>query len=177
MRRATALLALALAACEQASEVAPPEPTTAASANPTPSPSASPTARDYTPPTLTPEAEKSEKGARNLLLAWAGAMEDRAFGAAYGLFGEYAERTGMSAAQYATSFASYRTVNAAIGEGAVEGACGSSYYEVPVTLTGTTASGATYIREGTITLRRAKDVDGATPAQLKWHLEKLEWTE
>jgi hypothetical protein len=177
MRRTAILLALALAACgraEQASEIAP-EPTTAASATPTSSPSASATVRDYTPPTLTPEVEKTEKGARNLLLAWAAAMEDRAFAAAYGVFGEYAERAELSAAQYVASFEDYRTVNVAVGEGMTEGACGSSYYEVPLTLTGTTNGGATYIREGTITLRRVNDVDGATPAQLKWHLERLEW--
>lgn len=179
MRRMAILLALTLAACgraEQAGDVAPtPKPSSAAAEAPTPSPSASAAVRDYAPPMLTPEAGKSETGARNLLLAWAAAMEDRAFAAAYDLFGEYAGRTRQTAAQYAASFGTYRTVDVAVGEGVSEGACGSSYYEVPVTLTGTTSRGATYIREGTITLRRVNDVDGATPAQLKWHLERLEW--
>jgi hypothetical protein len=179
MRKLPLLLSLLLIACgqpEQASEPTP-EATATEVVTATPSPIASASARDYTPPQLTPEAEKTEKGARNLLLAWALAMEDRAFGPAYLLFGEYAERTGQSSAQYAASFADYRTVNVAIGEGMADGACGSSYYEVPVTLTGTTQDGKTYVREGTITLRRVNDVDGATPAQLKWHLEKLEWDE
>lgn len=176
MRRVALILAFALAGCdvtEQPSETREPTPALAPSA----SPAASPTGRDYAPPLLTPEAEKGETGARNLLLAWADAMEDRAFGAAYRLFGDYAERTGSSAAEYAAAFARYRTVTVAIGEGAVEGVCGSLYYEVPVTLSGTTQAGETYIREGTITLRRANDVDGATAAQLRWHLELLEWGE
>src|SRR5690606_30762849 len=150
-----------------------------ASLPPLPEPSASPgaPARDYTPPRLTPEAEKGEEGARNLLLAWAAAMEDRAFGAAYALFGEYADRTGQSASGYAATFADYATVNAAVGDGTSEGAAGSIYYQVPVTLSGTTRSGGTYLREGTMTLRRVNDVPGATPAQLRWHLERLEWDE
>jgi hypothetical protein len=174
------MLVLAACSAEPASET--PEPTATpslASATPAPSPNPSPSAteRDYTPPVLTPEAEKSETGARNLLLAWADAMEDRAFGAAYRLFGDYAERTGQTATQYATTFADYRTITVSVGEGEGEGAAGSIYYEVPVTLTGTTFAGAPYVRDGTMTLRRVNDVDGATPAQLRWHLDRLAWSD
>lgn len=175
-RRAALLASLLLAACgpaQQASDAPTPTATAAEPARPSPSPGASP--RDYAPPVLTPEAERSEKGARNLLLAWAAAMEDRAFAAAYGLFGDYAERTGLSAEQYAASFGPYRTVTVAIGEGAGEGAAGSIYYQAPVTLSGTLADGSAYRRTGTITLRRINDVDGATPAQLRWHLDGIAW--
>lgn len=183
MRRASLILVAALAACGPSQEpsepaatvTASPEAILSASASALPVSEITPPVRDYAPPTLTPEAEKGEKGARNLLLAWADAMEDRAFEAAYRLFGDYAGRAAPSPARYAAAFADYRTVTVAIGEGAVEGACGSSYYEVPITLTGTTTAGETYVREGTMTLRRVNDVDGATPAQLRWHLEKLAW--
>ncbi len=182
MRKLALFLALPLAACGSQQPVneepaMTPEPTPVASPTPSPVPTASASAsvRDYTPPQLTAEAEKGEKGARNLLLAWASAMEDRAFGPAYALFGEYADRTGQSASEYAATFADYRTVNVAIGEGDGEGAAGSIYYEVPVTLSGTTRSGGTYLREGTMTLRRVNDVPGATAAELRWHLDRLEW--
>jgi hypothetical protein len=182
MRALLLFAAIALAACGQtptADET--PDPALTASSSPTPaptpSPSASATARDYTPPVLTPEAEKSETGARNLLLAWADAMEDRAYGPAYALFGEYAERTGQTAAQYAATFADYRTVTVAVGEGSGDAGAGSIYYEVPVTLTGTTKAGKPYVRDGTIVLRRVNDVDGATPAQLRWHLDRLAWSD
>jgi hypothetical protein len=187
MRRAplglALVFALVLAACGQAQEASEPAATTSpspsATASPLPStsPSASPTGRDYTPPVLTPEAEKSETGARSLLLAWADAMEDREYGPAYALFGQYASRTGQSAAQYAASFADYRTVTVSVGEGMAEGACGSLYYEVPVTLSGTTDAGKPYVRDGTMTLRRVNDVDGATAAQLRWHLDRLVWSD
>ncbi|HTM94895.1 MAG TPA: hypothetical protein VL100_03625 [Croceibacterium sp.] len=180
MRKLALFLVLPLAACgpqqpATTEGASTPDPGPVASPAPSPTPTASAPVRDYTPPRLTADAEKGEKGARNLLLAWASAMEDRAFGPAYALFGEYAERTGQSASEYADTFADYRTVNAAIGEGTSEGAAGSIYYEVPVTLSGTTRSGGTYLREGTMTLRRVNDVDGATPSQLRWHLERLEW--
>jgi hypothetical protein len=178
MRKLALLLVLPLAACgspEPASEAAAtPEPTPE-TLLPSPEPSESAPAHDYTPPKLTSEAEKGEEGARNLLLAWAAAMEDRAFGPAYALFGEYADRTGQNAPEYAATFADYATIHAAVGGGTSEGAAGSIYYEVPVTLSGTTRSGGTYLREGTITLRRVNDVPGATPAELRWHLERLEW--
>ena len=183
MRKLALFLVLPLAACgsqqpvNEAVATPTPTPTPEASLPPLPMPSDSASApmRDYTPPQLTAEAEKGEEGARNLLLAWASAMEDRAFGAAYALFGDYADRTGQSASEYAATFADYRTVNASIGEGEGEGAAGSIYYEVPVTLSGTTRSGGTYLREGKMTLRRVNDVPGATAAELRWHLERLEW--
>jgi hypothetical protein len=184
MRGAALALMLVLAACSAQPAGETPEPAATASlAVPVPSPSPSPsstpssTARDYTPPVLTPEAEKSETGARSLLLAWADAMEDRAFDAAYRVFGEYAERTGQTATRYAATFADYRTVTVAVGDGVGEGAAGSIYYEVPITLTGTTFAGKRYERRGTITVRRVNDVDGASPAQLRWHLDRLAWSD
>lgn len=180
MRKLALLLVLPLVACGQEPEgetAATPEPATESSGTPSPAPSpavnASP--RDYAPPRLTAEAEKGEEGARNLLLAWAAAMEDRAFSAAYGLFGEFAERTGKSETEYEAAFADYRTVHVALGEGAPEGAAGSIFYEVPVTLSGTLVNGGTYLREGRMILRRVNDVPGAQPAELRWHLERLEW--
>jgi hypothetical protein len=54
------------------------------------------------------------------------------------------------------------------GKGTGEGACGSLYYEAPVTLR-FDESGEE--RTGTITLRRVNDVEGAAPDQLRWHIE------
>lgn len=132
---------------------------------------------DYTPPELTPEAAKGEKGARNLLLSWAQAMEDRAFASAYALYRKGGPASGQSAADYAASFAGYRTITAAIGEGMVEGAAGSLFYEVPVTLTGEAQDGSPYRRSGTIVLRRVNDVPGAEDWQLAWHIDRIEWKE
>ena len=77
----------------------------------------------------------------------------------------------MSAGAYAAQFAPYRKITIGVGEGAVEGAAGSLYYEVPVTFTGERKTGAAVERKGTIVVRRVNDVEGATPEQLRWHIE------
>jgi hypothetical protein len=55
------------------------------------------------------------------------------------------------------------------GVGEIEGAAGSLFYEAPVMLR-FAEGGET--RTGTITLRRVNDVEGATPEQLRWHIER-----
>lgn len=166
MRALPLLLALGLAACGS-----PPEDEAVEPAETPPSPVATETP-DYTPPELTAEAAKGEKGARNVLLSWAQAIEDRAFDAAYALYGVNGPET---ATQFAANFASYETITVALGDGEVEGAAGSLYYEVPVTLTGTAQGGSPYRREGTIVLRRVNDVPGAGAWQLAWHIERIDW--
>jgi hypothetical protein len=143
---------------------------------PAPSPEATPSPTPtLTPPPLTPEAAKGEKGARNVLLTWARAMEARAFGSAYALYGKNGPASGESEADFAASFAGYKTIAVALGDGQIEGAAGSSYYQVPVTLSGVAQDGSAYKRSGTITLRRVNDVPGAEPWQLAWHVERIEW--
>lgn len=62
----------------------------------------------------------------------------------------------------------------AFGHGEVEGAAGSLYYELPVTLV---ADGGKVTRQGTLTMKRVNDVPGAEDWQLAWHIEKLEWAQ
>ncbi|MBB3990481.1 hypothetical protein [Croceicoccus naphthovorans] len=61
------------------------------------------------------------------------------------------------------------------GEGRQEGAAGSLYYEVPVTVMGSNADGAGQSLTGKMVLRRVNGVDGATPEQLSWRIERIEW--
>ena len=83
---------------------------------------------------LVPEAEKGEKGARNVLLAWARALENKQFARARAQWGDRGRRSGMSQAAYAAQFDGYRRITIGFGEGEVEGAAGSLYYEAPVAL-------------------------------------------
>lgn len=125
---------------------------------------------DLTPAELVPEAEKGETGARNVLLAWARALELKEFDQAWMLFGEGGAQSGMTAAGYAAQFADYRDIIVEVADGSIEGGAGSLYYEVPTTISGTTMGGGPYRLTGTTVLRRVNDVDGATPTQLRWHL-------
>ena len=176
---------VALAACSpQPAEDAVPGDSVDVSSSATP-PAPSPTVEagsaetpgeDLSAPMLTPEAEKGEKGARNILFEWARALESKDFDRAYAQWGDGGKRSGMSREAYARQFAQYDRITVAIGLGTVEGAAGSLYYQVPVTLTGVTASGETETLQGPVTVRRVNDVDGASAAQLRWHIEtaKLE---
>jgi len=70
---------------------------------------------------------------------------------------------------------SAREVHANIGApGRAEGAAGSLYVEVPVQVYGRGADGAAIDRRGTAVLRRVNDVPGSTPAQRRWHIERIQ---
>ena len=127
---------------------------------------------DITPAPLTPEAGRTEKGARTNLLAWARGIELREFDQAWNLMGD-AAKAQTSRAQFNALFHPLRDITVAVPGGEMEGAAGSSYYTVPTTVTGTRTDGTKVVLKGDVVLRRVNDVDGATPAQLKWHIEQV----
>jgi hypothetical protein len=138
---------------------------------------ASEAAPDLTPPILTPEAERGEKGARNVLLSFARAIELKQFGQAWALLSP-ADKAKWSRADFATMFADLGKITVAVPTGTMEGAAGSSYYTAPVTITANDKDGRPVRIEGEAVLRRVNDVPGATAVQLRWHFEKvtLDWT-
>lgn len=132
---------------------------------------------DLTPPVLTSEAERGEKGARNVLLSWARAIELREYDQAWDLFGASGKER-MSRAEFARIFAGLDDITVAVPGGSMEGAAGSSYYTSQATITAEDADGRPVRFEGPVVLRRVNDVPGATAAQLRWHVESadLDWT-
>ncbi|GAA4009989.1 hypothetical protein GCM10022280_03920 [Sphingomonas swuensis] len=150
---------------------APAAPTTPAPAN------TAEQAPDLSPPPLVPEAERGEKGARNVLLSFARAIELKQFGQAWAMLSP-GDKARWSRSAFAANFADLGKITVAVPGGTMEGAAGSLYYEAPITITGTDRDGRPVRYEGTATLRRVNDVDGATPAQLRWHFDnlKLDWT-
>lgn len=132
---------------------------------------------DLTPPTLTPEAERGVKGARNVLLSFARAIELREYDQAWALLST-GDQKKWDKAGFARMFADLGKTTVAIPDGEMEGAAGSSYYTAPVTITANDQSARPVRIEGEAVLRRVNDVDGATPAQLRWHFDKLtlDWT-
>lgn len=132
---------------------------------------------DLTPPVLTPEAEQGVKGARNVLLSFARAIELTQFDQAWALLSP-ADKEKWSRPEFAKMFADLGKITVAVPTGTMEGAAGSSYYTAPVTITANDKDGRPVRIEGEAVLRRVNDVPGATPAQLRWHFEtlKLDWT-
>ena len=190
---AALLFALMLAACDRPpdSQEAPPPAVTASGGTETktdgePPPENTPASRadgtddgspDLTPPELTPEAERGVEGARNVLLSFARAIEQKEYGQAWALLSP-ADKRKWSETQFAALFADLHEAIVAVPTGTMEGAAGSIYYTAPVSVTGTDKDGRPVRIEGEAVLRRVNDVDGATPAQLRWHFEKLtlDWT-
>ncbi|MGV1682857.1 hypothetical protein [Sphingopyxis sp. NJF-3] len=73
---------------------------------------------------------------------------------------------------FRAGFAHTRTTRVTIGAaGDAEGAAGSIYLTVPVTVEATLDSGAPQRFRGEYILRRVNDVDGATADQLRWHID------
>ena len=127
---------------------------------------------DITPAALSGDAAKGEKGARNLLLAWARGIELREFDQAWDLMGGTAKAQ-LSKAQFNARFHPLKNITVAVPAGTMEGAAGSSYYTAPTTVTGNRADGTKVTLKGEVVLRRVNDVPGATPEQLAWHIEQV----
>jgi len=123
------------------------------------------------PPVLTDAAERGEKGARNVLLEFARAIEMKRFGEASALLGPAGAQWGEG--ELARRFAGMGRLTVAVGDGTMEGAAGSSYYSVPLSVTGADREGRLARIAGEAVVRRVNDVDGATAAQLRWHFASL----
>jgi hypothetical protein len=56
------------------------------------------------------------------------------------------------------------------GKGTSESAAGSLYYKAPVTITD-----GQHLIKGEVVVRRTNDIEGATPEQLRWHIESIKF--
>ncbi|WP_145010357.1 hypothetical protein [Pseudomonas oryzihabitans] len=81
-------------------------------------------------------------------------------------------RPGHSYRKFRQGYARTRSVQVTLGQlGPVEGAAGSLYVSVPVTVTARLADGTRQTFTGTYQVRRVNDVDGASAEQRRWHLD------
>ena len=128
-------------------------------------------------PVMMPQVERGVEGARNFLLSFAQAIEQQNYDKAWSLLSP-GDQQQWSKKQFAANFADLRDITVAIPTGTTDGGAGSIYYTAPVTITATDKDGRPVRFEGEAVLRRVNDVDGATPAQLRWHFGTLtlDWT-
>lgn len=90
---------------------------------------------------------------------------------AYALWAQQGEASRQSFADFKRGFAHTRSTIVAVGKpGNQEGAAGSTYISIPVTVSAITDQGEQQHFAGTYQLRRVNDVDGVTDAQLHWHI-------
>lgn len=175
---------LHLAGCDKAPspgqpEVTAPEAPATPSSPPAvlPSATASPAPTESTPAPPSPETAgnlpgPTDRDPTHALVYWRAAMERHDWVAARRVFGDFGAQSGMTPQAFVRAWDKYRIVDVTVGTGEQDGAAGSSFYEVPVTITGLTKANKPYNLAGRLTLRRVNDVDGATPEQLRWHIER-----
>ena len=113
-----------------------------------------------------PAAEKTPAAARAVVARYYDAIEHGRYRTAYAIWSG-----NQSYAAFVRGFA--RTAHTRVVTGRPtdgEGAAGSVFITVPVTVSATLKNGTRQRFRGTYVLRRVNDVDGATPAQLRWHI-------
>ena len=72
--------------------------------------------------------------------------------------------------EFAAAYEKYKTINIELGEGRIEGAAGTVYYEAPVVMEGELQSGEPYRMEGPVVVSRVNNVPGASTEELEWHI-------
>ena len=98
-------------------------------------------------------------------------LNQRKFGEAYMLLGPGAPPR----PQFEGRFAQYSDLKVTAGvPGDQEGAAGSIFLSVPLSISGA-LSGKRTTSSATVIMRRVNDVPGSTEAQRRWHIERIDW--
>ena len=115
-------------------------------------------------------APKSMAAAAAVVQRYYSAINARDFDTAWSQWGDNGS-PGQTRAAFEAGFAQTRSVRVAIGKlEPGDAGAGSIYQPVPVTVTATLTNGKRQIFRGSYVVRRVNGVDGATAAQLRWHL-------
>ena len=119
--------------------------------------------------------DDSAQGAANLIRHYYADLDRGDFRAAYARWGNDGEDSRQSFADFKRGFAGTATTSVDVGTpGDSEGAAGSIYIDVPVTVRARLKDGTRQRFTGHYTLRRVNDVPGSTRAQRRWHLYSAE---
>lgn len=140
----------------------------AVSNSPAPAPQAAPPAAIAKAPTIDP---KSTEAAEQLVQSFEALLNSGKLNEAYMLLGPGAPPR----SQFDHDFSRYSNLKVTSGSpGHQEGAAGSIYVSIPLTVSGT-GGGKRVTRSATAILRRVNDVPGSTEAQRHWHIERIDW--
>jgi hypothetical protein len=113
----------------------------------------------------------SAQGAAAVLQTYFALIGKHEYRAAWHLWDRDGTASGMSADDFAATFAKYADYHAEVGApGAIDAGAGQRYVTVPVKAYGTLRDGTPFAMEGPLTLHRAGNIDGATEAQRSWRI-------
>jgi len=140
----------------------------------TPSPSASNAiAPDEARPDTAAEADAA--AAADVLRRYVALLAVGQSAEARRLWTEGGEAGGGPPEAFADSLGDQGGYDARIGPpGRIEGAAGSLYVQIPITLATRAMAGASMDRAAIATLRRSNDVPGASDEQRRWHIHRIE---
>jgi hypothetical protein len=114
---------------------------------------------------------KSSQAAADVVRRYYAAIDARDYGTAWTQWGDDG-RPGQTFAAFEKGFAHTRATKVTIGTlGPSEGAAGSIYQTVPVTVEATLDDGSAQRFAGSYVVRRVNGVDGASASQLRWRLD------
>lgn len=118
-------------------------------------------------------AQTSPAAARWTVERYYQAINAGDFRTAYRTWGDNGVRSGKSYGAFVRGFA--QTASSRVIAGTPrgqEGAAGSTFITVPVDVWARLKNGRRQHFRGTYVMRRVNDVAGATPAQLRWHIDQ-----
>lgn len=124
-----------------------------------------------------PIAPDSAQGAAQVVQSYYALLESGRRAEAWKLWSEGSPSRAVDAATFSRQFDRYADYHAQIGApGAIEGAAGSLWVEVPVVVYGRLKAGGEVHQSGKATLRRVNDVPGSTAEQRSWRIQAIELT-
>ena len=131
---------------------------------------------DRTPISEAPFTAQSAQGAANVVQTYYALLEAGKYREAWVLWRGRGEASGMSAQAFAGSFGRYSEYHANVGApGRIDAGAGQRYVTVPVQAYGRLKQGnRPFNLLGSVTLRRAGDVDGAIAEQRSWRIERAD---
>lgn len=122
-------------------------------------------------------APKSMAAAAAVVRRYYSAINARDYATAWSQWGDNGP-PGQTLAAFTAGFAHTRSTRVTIGQLAAGGAgAGSIYQPVPVTVDATRNDGTHRHFHGSYLVRRVNDVDGASTAQLRWHIGSAHLTQ
>lgn len=111
-----------------------------------------------------------QAAARAVIREYYDAIASHDYQRAWLLWGDSGRASDQTFEEFRAGFRNTATVDVRIGEpGRIEGAAGSRFVEIPVQIEAEDSSGGVQRFAGSYTLRRAV-VEGASEAQLRWHI-------
>jgi hypothetical protein len=138
-----------------------------------PEPGTGPDARTPLGPTKVAIDPKSPEAAQRLVEQFADRLEARRFGEAYELIADMLPT--WKEGEFSGEYSAKREIRTEVGKPtAPEGAAGSVYITVPLSVSGRERNGDRFRESWTLTLRRVNDVPGSSTEQRRWHIERID---